>query len=98
MTPLDDGEPLDLVPERGPALHVEPGGRLVEEEEPRLVDEREREVEPAAHAARVAAHLAVGGLGEPDPRDQLVAAALASALVSPCIPACRRMCSRAVRN
>ena len=30
------------------------------------VDERERQVEPALHAARVAAHLAVGGLREPD--------------------------------
>ena len=39
-----------------------------------LVDERQRQVEAAAHAARVAADLAVGRLGEADPRDQLVAA------------------------
>ena len=37
-----------------PALDVEAGRRLVEEEDPRRVDEREREVEAALHAARVA--------------------------------------------
>src|SRR5947207_2659645 len=44
-------EPGDLGPEGGPALHVEPGRRLVEEEDRRPVGEREREVEPALHAA-----------------------------------------------
>ena len=65
-------EPSDLVPERGAALDVEPGGRLVEEEDPRPVDERHREVEATLHAARVAAHLPVGGLGQADPLEQLV--------------------------
>ena len=69
------GEPLDLVPERGAALHVEAGRRLVEEQDPWLVDERQREVEAPSHAARVAADLAVGRLGQADPGDQLVAAA-----------------------
>ena len=55
-------EPRDLVPERRAALRVEAGRRLVEEEDARPVDEREREVEPPLHAARVAAHLAVGRL------------------------------------
>src|SRR5206468_10900208 len=36
-------QPADLVPERGPALDVEPGRRLVEEQDPRRVDERERQ-------------------------------------------------------
>ena len=36
--------------------------------------EREREVEPALHAARVAADLAVGRVGQPDALEQLVAA------------------------
>ena len=80
------GEPRDLVPERGAALHVEAGRRLVEEEEPRLVDERQREVEPAPHAARVAADLAVGGVGEADARDQLVAAAQRLGLRDPVHP------------
>ena len=65
-------EPGDLRPERRPALDVEPGRRLVEEEDPRPVDEREGEVEPALHAAGVAAHLAVGGLGQADALEQLV--------------------------
>ena len=37
----------------------------------RAVHEREREVEPPAHAARVAADAAVGGLGEADALEQL---------------------------
>ena len=62
MTPSSLGEPLDLLPERGAALDVEAGRRLVEEEDPRAVHERQRQVEPALHPARVAPHLAVGGL------------------------------------
>ena len=93
------GEPRDLVPERGAALHVEAGGGLVEEEDAGLVDQRQREVEPPAHAAGVAADLAVGRLGEPDALDQLVAAAQRLVLRrSRASRACRRMCSRAVRN
>src|SRR5919198_356700 len=49
-------EPADLAPERGAALNVEPRRRLVEEEHRRAVDEREREVEPPLHPARVAVH------------------------------------------
>ena len=48
-------EPGDLLPQRGAALRVEPGRRLVEEEDARPVHEREREVEPPLHPARVAA-------------------------------------------
>src|SRR5436305_1911714 len=65
-------EPGDLVPEGRPALNVEPGRRLIEEEHARPVDERHRQVEPALHPARIAAYLAVGGVCQPDPRDQLV--------------------------
>ena len=35
------------------------------------MDEREREVEPAPHAAGVAADAAIGGLGQPDALEQL---------------------------
>ena len=56
------------------ALRVEAGGRLVEEQDPRRVDEREREVQPALHAARVAADAAVGRLGQPDALEQLLRA------------------------
>ena len=68
------GEMSDLVPERAAALDVEAGGRLVEEEDARTVEERQGEVEPAFHATGVAAHLAIGGVGEPDALDQLIAA------------------------
>ena len=49
-----------------------PGGRLVEEQDAGIVDEREREVEPALHPARVALDLAVCRFLEADPREQLV--------------------------
>ena len=63
-----------LLPDRLAADRVEAGGRLVEEEHPRFVDERRGEVEPALHAARVAADAAVGGGGEVDPFEQVVGA------------------------
>ena len=67
----------DLVPDVGPALWIEPRRRLVEEEDPRAVDEREREVEPPLHAPGVARHLAVGRVDEPDSVEQLLRARLA---------------------
>ena len=71
-----------------------PGRRLVEEQDPRVVHERQREVEPALHAARVAADLAVGGVGEADALEQLVAAAAALGLAArpaaPSAGACAR--------
>ena len=63
-----------LLPHVGAALRVEPGGRLVEEEDARVMHERERQVEPALHAARVAADLAVRRVGEADALEQRVAA------------------------
>ena len=78
------GEPRHLVPERGAALDVEAGGRLVEEEDARPVGERQRQVEPPLHPARVAADFAVGRLGEPDPLEQLLPALVSrSALAEP---------------
>src|SRR5204863_1683326 len=65
-------EPRDLFPERRPALDVEARRRLVEEENRRPVHERHRQVEPALHPARIAAHLAVGGTGKPDAVEELV--------------------------
>ena len=52
------------------------------------MDERRGEVEPAPHPARVGADPPVGGLSEPDPLEQRVAAALASAPTRPCSVAC----------
>ena len=68
------GEARDLVPQRGARLDVEAGRRLVEEEDARVVQQREREVEAALHAAGVRRGLAVGGVDEADALEQLVAA------------------------
>ena len=57
-------------------LRVEAGGRLVEEQHRRAVDERGGEVEPPAHAARVGADGPVGGVGELEALEQLVGARL----------------------
>jgi hypothetical protein len=48
----------------GAALRVEPGGRLVEEDDPRLVDDAERDVDPPPLTTAVRLALAVGVLGE----------------------------------
>ena len=69
-------QPRDLVPEGRPRLWIETGRRLVEEEHARAVDERERQVEPALHPAGVAADLAIGRLGQPDPDEELLGARL----------------------
>ena len=61
------GERAELVPHRGSRLGVEAGGRLVQEEDLRRVDEPERDVEPSLHPARVAVHDPVRGLGRSRP-------------------------------
>ena len=66
-----------LLPDRLAADRVEAGGRLVEEEHARLVDQRRGEVEAALHPARVAADAAVGGGDQVDPLEQVVGAPLA---------------------
>ncbi len=68
---------LHLLPDRLAADRVEAGGGLVQEEDPRLVDERGSEVEPALHAARVGADPAVRGVVESDPGEQSFGALLA---------------------
>ena len=57
-------QPAHLVPHVRAALRVEAGGRLVEEDHLGLVDDAERDVDPAPLAARVGLALAVGVLGE----------------------------------
>ena len=66
-----------LLPDRLAADRVEAGGRLVEEEDAGLVDQRRGEVEAALHPARVAADPAVGRRGQVDPLEQIVGAPLA---------------------
>ncbi len=72
------GKASDLLPERGAALWVEARGRLVEEENRRIVDQRQREIEAALHAAGVRSDLAVGGVREPDAVEQRLLKAPAS--------------------
>src|SRR5207302_8134068 len=69
-------QPADLPPQRRAALDVEPGRRLVEQQDARAVHERQREVEAALHPTGIGADLAVRSLGQADAREQLVAAAL----------------------
>ena len=82
----------------GAALRVEPGRRLVEEEDPRAVHEREREVEAPLHAARVARDLAVGRVDEPDAVSSSSARGPRSSFGTLCSVACRRRWSRAVSS
>jgi hypothetical protein len=54
------------------AGRVEPGGRLVEDQQVWVVDERHREGEPLAHPLRVLPGVPVRGVGEADARQQRV--------------------------
>ncbi len=67
-------ELLDHVPQLGSPLGVEAGGRLVEEQDGGLVDERRGQVESSAHPTGVGAHEAVGGVDQVEPFEQLRAA------------------------
>ena len=95
--PLVMGQPRHLLPQRRAALRVEAGGRLVEEEDPRRVDERQCEIEASLHSARVTADAAVGRLGQADSLEQLLSAPPAVGAGSPCSVACSSRCSRPVR-
>ena len=64
-------QPADLVPHPGPALGVEPGGRLVEEEELGEVHQPDAHVEAALLAAGVGPGLAVAAVGELQGLEQL---------------------------
>ena len=69
-------ETVHLLPERAAALRVEPGGRLVEEEDARTVNQRQGKIEAPLHAARVRLDLPVSGPHQPDAVEQLVCSAL----------------------
>ena len=96
---LVGGEPRDLVPERGAALHVEAGGRLVEEQD-------RAGCGPAPGRGRGAGACRPSSrrpCGRPRRRARPARSARRRGAAPrpsgcPCIPACRRMCSRAVRN
>ena len=65
-------EAPNLLPQGDAAHRVEAGGGLVEEQHGGLMDQRQREVEAAAHAARVGADPTVGRRGQADPLEQAV--------------------------
>src|SRR5262245_34121931 len=60
-------------PEQGPELEpligVEPGGRLVQQQDPRIVDDRLGDAGPPHHAAGERLHPVVGPVGQADPFD-----------------------------
>ena len=66
------GELLHRLPHLDARLRVEPGGRLVEEDDRRVADQAHRDVESAAHAARVRRRPAVAGIGEREAGEQVV--------------------------
>ena len=59
------GEAVDLVPELAPAHRIDAGGRLVEEQQRRLVDRRAGERDPLLPAARQRAGELVAAIAEP---------------------------------
>ena len=65
----------DDLPHRAPAARVEPGGRLVEEDDPRVADQRHGQVEPAPHAAGVGRGGLLRRVREVEPVEQLGGAA-----------------------
>ena len=66
----------DHVPHAQPAGGVEPGGRFVEEEDRWSGHQAGGQVEATTHAAGVALHDAVGGVGELEPLEQVAGACL----------------------
>ena len=65
------GEAADNVPDLVAAARIEPGGRLVQEEQVRRDDDRGRDVEPPPQAAGVGLGLLMGRLGEAERAEQL---------------------------
>ena len=65
-------EPADEVPQRPPGRRVEAGRRLVEEDELRVVDERQRDRQALALAARQVLAAGVAPLAELERVDELV--------------------------
>src|SRR5438105_2437752 len=68
--------PPHLVPHAGAALRIEPGGRFVEEQKLRAVDQPKPDIEPTFLPARIRAGLAVGGALELEHVDELDGALL----------------------
>ena len=63
-------QPVELAPDALADERVDAGGRLVQEHQLGVVDERARELQPAAHAARQVAGPSLPGVGELQPVEQ----------------------------
>ena len=92
------GEALDALEDRVAALRVDADGRLVEDEQPRAVQQADADVEPPLHAARVGLGLVVGAVGQADHVEHLVDARAGLAPRSPYRRPKKRRFSRAVRS
>ena len=71
MTPLAL-QPVEPLPQQVPRLRVEPGRRLVEQQQLGLVDERPRDREPPLHAARQRIDAVVAPVAELHELEQLL--------------------------
>src|SRR5207237_9744744 len=76
----EDGDPrgdefADDLPHGVPAPGVQAGGRLVEEDDPRVADKGHGEVQPAPHATRVGRDHLPSRAGQVEPVEQFAGAA-----------------------
>ena len=69
-------DPADQLQHRGPARRVQADGRLVEQQQPRVADQRLGQLDPLLHAGRVGADLAVALLVQADVAQRLGGALL----------------------
>ena len=75
------GEPADEVAHVAHAGRVEAGRRLVEQQQPRLAQQRRRDPEPLAHPVRVAADAVLRAVAQLDDLEHLVDARARDGLV-----------------
>ena len=70
--PAPVGEVAQQPAHPGDALGIQPVRRFVQDEHLRLTDERLGDAEPLPHAEGIAAHPAIGGVGQPDEVQQVL--------------------------
>jgi hypothetical protein len=75
---------LDRLEDRVARLGVDADGRLVEDQQLRVVQQADADVEPALHAAGELSGAVVGPVGQPDDLEHLVDAAGSSPPRMPC--------------
>jgi hypothetical protein len=60
------GQEAERVPKRRDARRIEPSARLIEQEQPRIVEQGAGDAEALLHAQRVARDLVAGPVSQPD--------------------------------